>query len=120
MAAHAQGLDPALGFLHALVPGRSALALDVLEVARPGVDAIVVGLLCSSRLTASDFRLEGGGCLMQKPARIALMEAFAEARSHWPGQSGSLNERLRQATRDVARCIDSNRPEGEGDANPID
>lgn len=40
-----RGLDPALGFLHATVPGRPSLALDLLEPLRPSADAFALSLL---------------------------------------------------------------------------
>jgi hypothetical protein len=49
------GLDPALGFLHADLPNRDSLALDVMEVVRPQVDTWLVQLLQSRSFSARDF-----------------------------------------------------------------
>jgi CRISPR-associated endonuclease Cas1 len=42
LAAAALGLDPGLGVLHVDTPNRDSLALDILEPARPAVDAYVL------------------------------------------------------------------------------
>lgn len=45
-ALEAVGLDPAVGFLHALRPGRASLALDLLEELRaPLADRFVLSLI---------------------------------------------------------------------------
>lgn len=49
------GLDPAIGFLHALEPGRASLALDLLEPFRPSVDAFALSLFNRKILTPADF-----------------------------------------------------------------
>lgn len=55
----AQGLDPAVGFLHGLRYGRSSLALDVVEAYRqPVVDRLTLRLLNLKQITPADF--EGG------------------------------------------------------------
>lgn len=55
------GLDPSLGVMHADVKGRDSLALDLLEVARPIVDAAVLRLLVDRRLSKRDFVEDGRG-----------------------------------------------------------
>jgi CRISPR-associated protein Cas1 len=45
IACHAVGLDPTIGIVHADNRGRDSLALDLMETARPKVDAYVLDLL---------------------------------------------------------------------------
>jgi CRISPR-associated protein Cas1 len=50
------GLDPQVGYLHALRPGRPALALDLMEELRPAVaDRLALTLVNRGQLTADDF-----------------------------------------------------------------
>lgn len=104
-AVTASGLDPSLGFLHEMYPGRSALTLDVLEVLRPGVDAIVLALLQQDTLQPGDFSTGKEGCRIGKPARIALMQAYAEARLEWPSTDAPMHTLLRQHLQDLRRTL---------------
>ncbi|MBS0457891.1 MAG: CRISPR-associated endonuclease Cas1 [Proteobacteria bacterium] len=71
------GLDPALGFLHSLYPGRYALALDALECVRALVDRVAVQLLAPGRLTAKDFSNDPiRGCRLSKHARDELIREW--------------------------------------------
>ena len=55
-AAQGVGLDPQVGFLHALRPGRPALALDLMEEFRPILsDRLALTLINRHQLTAADF-----------------------------------------------------------------
>lgn len=50
------GLDPAVGFLHALRPGRQSLALDLMEEFRSYiVDRLVISLVNNRQIRLSDF-----------------------------------------------------------------
>ncbi len=51
LACHALGLDPELGIFHTDQRGRASLALDVMEAARPAVDAYVLALLTQRTLS---------------------------------------------------------------------
>jgi hypothetical protein len=55
LACHAVGLDPGLGIFHTDRRDRASLALDIMEAARPAVDAYVLGLLRQRTLSARDF-----------------------------------------------------------------
>lgn len=55
IAAMTMGLDPGMGVLHADQPARDSLALDLMEAARPVVDAYVLELLHRQVFRASDF-----------------------------------------------------------------
>jgi len=54
-ALRAVGLDPQVGFLHQLRPGRPSLALDLIEEFRPVVDALVLDLLTRGILQPDHF-----------------------------------------------------------------
>lgn len=43
------GLDPAIGFQHAIGASREALALDLLETVRPACDQVILDLIASKR-----------------------------------------------------------------------
>ena len=78
-ALEAAGLDPQVGFLHALRPGRAALALDLMEEFRPWADRLALTLINRGQLAASDFVLrEGGGVSLQPDARKAVVVAYQE------------------------------------------
>ncbi len=52
------GLDPAAGFMHTLRPGRNSLALDLMEEMRAYiVDRLVISLVNTRQITASDFKI---------------------------------------------------------------
>ena len=78
-ALEAAGLDPQVGFLHALRPGRAALALDVMEEFRPWADRLALTLINRGQLKASDFDVRtGGGVALQADARKAVVVAYQE------------------------------------------
>lgn len=78
-ALEAAGLDPQVGYLHALRPGRAALALDLMEEFRPWADRLALTLINRGQLEADDFALrEGGGVLLEPDARKAVVVAYQE------------------------------------------
>lgn len=78
-ALEAVGLDPQVGFLHTLRPGRAALALDLMEEFRPFADRLALSLVNRGQIQASDFMLrEGGGVSLSVDARKAVVVAFQE------------------------------------------
>jgi CRISPR-associated protein Cas1 len=73
------GLDPQVGFLHALRPGRAALALDLMEEFRPWADRLALTLINRGQIQSGDFALrEGGGVLLETSARKAVVVAYQE------------------------------------------
>lgn len=75
-ALEAAGLDPQVGFLHALRPGRAALALDLMEEFRPWADRLALTLINRGQLAADDFALrEGAG--REPRLRVARHSASA-------------------------------------------
>jgi CRISP-associated protein Cas1 len=73
------GLDPQLGFLHAVRPGRAALALDLMEEFRPVAERLALTLINRSQLSAQDFtEHEGGAVTLGEAGRKAVVVAFQE------------------------------------------
>lgn len=78
-AIEAAGLDPQIGFLHALRPGRAALALDLVEEFRPLADRLALTLVNRGQLAPTDFvEREGGAVLLEGDARKAVVVAYQE------------------------------------------
>jgi CRISP-associated protein Cas1 len=73
------GLDPQVGFLHAVRPGRAALALDLMEEFRPLADRLALTLINRMQVTASDFaEREGGAVLLEGDARKTVVVSYQE------------------------------------------
>jgi CRISPR-associated protein Cas1 len=77
-ALEAVGLDSQLGFLHAVRPGRPALALDLLEEFRaPLADRLALTLINRGQLQARDFdEREGGAVLLNDIGRKSVIAAY--------------------------------------------
>ena len=74
------GLDPQVGFLHALRPGRASLALDLMEELRAVIaDRAVITLINRSQLTPRDFTLhEGRTVTISEEGRRTIMKHLQE------------------------------------------
>jgi CRISPR-associated protein Cas1 len=73
------GLDPQVGFLHGLRPGRPALALDMLEEHRPVLDRLAVTLANRRQLRGRDFEIEAGGaCHLSDEGRHTVLGAWSK------------------------------------------
>jgi CRISPR-associated protein Cas1 len=72
------GLDPQVGFLHRVRPGRPALALDLMEELRaPIADRAVLTVINRGQVSRNDFEsLPGGGVRMRDSARKALLVTY--------------------------------------------
>jgi len=72
------GLDPQVGYLHALRPGRPALALDLLEELRPAIaDRLALTLINRRQLTVKDFETHpGGAVLLGERGRREVVTAY--------------------------------------------
>lgn len=77
-AAEGVGLDPQMGFLHALRPGRAALALDLMEELRSVLaDRLVLTLINRRQVAAKDFTKRSGGAVqMEDAARKEVIVAY--------------------------------------------
>ncbi len=79
-ALEAVGLDPQLGFLHAVRPGRAALALDLMEEFRAVMaDRLALTLINRGQINADGFdEREGGAVMLEGDARRAVVVAYQE------------------------------------------
>jgi CRISPR-associated protein Cas1 len=74
------GLDPQLGFLHTLRPGRPSLGLDLIEEFRPIIaDRLIMALINRKQLNKDHFEeKEGGAILLKDDARKIILSAFQQ------------------------------------------
>jgi CRISPR-associated protein Cas1 len=74
------GLDPQMGLLHALRPGRAALALDLMEEFRPLLaDRLALTLVNRRQVGADDFDEHPGGAVtLRADARRTVVTAYQE------------------------------------------
>ncbi len=82
-ALDATGLDPQIGFLHGLRPGRPALALDLLEEFRvPFADRFAVRTLARRTIRSEHFiRSAGGATYLSDDGRKLVIGGFEEYKS---------------------------------------
>lgn len=108
------GLDPYLGFFHAIAYGRPSLALDVMEEFRPLlVDTVALELVSSGQLAAADFVRTGRA---ERPIELGdkgveqLIKAYeARLASRVPhpgsGQQTTYRRCLELQVRQLARVV---------------
>jgi CRISPR-associated protein Cas1 len=74
------GLDPQLGFLHAVRPGRPGLALDLMEEFRAVIaDRLALTLINRSQLTAKHFEPRPGGAVyLNDDGRRTVLTAYQQ------------------------------------------
>lgn len=78
-AVEAAGLDPQVGFLHVLRPGRAALALDLMEEFRHVADRLALTLINRGQINAAGFEhREGGAVMLEGDARKTVVVAWQE------------------------------------------
>ncbi len=72
------GLDPQIGYLHALRPGRPALALDLVEELRPWLaDRLCLTLINRRQLTPREFESRPGGAVhLTEEGRREVITAY--------------------------------------------
>lgn len=81
------GLDPYIGYLHAIRPGKPALALDLMEEFRPLLaDRLALTMLNRNELTPGDFEhLPNGTCRLTDHSRKTVLTAWQQSRQRtWP------------------------------------
>lgn len=77
-ACDATGLDPQLGYLHSVRPGRPALALDLLEEHRPMIDRLCVTLINRGQLPDKCFDIGAGGAVaLSDDGRKTVLTAWS-------------------------------------------
>lgn len=74
------GLDPQVGFLHGLRPGRPALALDLMEELRPAVaDRLALRMINRRQIRPQHFEETPGGAVsLTDDGRRAVLSAYAQ------------------------------------------
>lgn len=77
-ACEAVGLDPQIGFLHEIRPGRMSLALDLMEEFRALLaDRLALSLVNLKQLADRDFeKTESGAIVMKEAARKTVLAAW--------------------------------------------
>lgn len=77
-ALEAASLDPQLGYLHALRPGRPALALDLMEAFRPMLaDRLALTLINRQQIKPEDFEERPGGAVqISETARKTIVSSW--------------------------------------------
>lgn len=77
------GLDPQVGFLHALRPGRPALALDLMEELRPVVaDRLALTLVNRKEIGEGDFEwFDGGAVYLNETGRRTVILAWQDRKA---------------------------------------
>ncbi len=74
------GLDPQVGYLHSLRPGRPALALDLMEELRPVIaDRLAITLVNRRQLREEHFEeMPGGAVYLSEEGRKAVIVAYQQ------------------------------------------
>lgn len=81
------GLDPYIGFLHGLRPGKPALALDLMEEYRPVfADKLALTVFNRQQLQSAHFEeLPGGAVRLSEDGRKLVLSEWQQARQReWP------------------------------------
>jgi len=72
------GLEPALGALHSTLPGRPAMALDLMEPFRPLIaDSVVLTAFNRGELAPGHFLKTAAGCQLTDHGRKAFFNAYS-------------------------------------------
>jgi CRISPR-associated protein Cas1 len=108
---YGNGLDPFIGFYHALNFGRESLACDLMEALRPQADRFVLALFRQGTLSADDFSKTDGACLLGKAGRSRYYAAYES-------QAESFRRQLSEASADISAAV-SNAP-GHPTLNDLD
>lgn len=99
LACHAVGLDPGIGIFHTDTPRRDSLALDLMEAARPAVDAYTLWLIGDRTLRAGDFVETPRGACRLAPL---LADELAQTLPAWTSHAAPVAERTAQLLADRA------------------
>ena len=98
LALYGAGLDPFIGFYHALDFGRESLACDIVEPLRVEVDRHALMLFRTEKLRADDFSQTDGACLLGKAGRARFY-------GEWETLAERLRTRLAESVADVSAAI---------------
>jgi CRISPR-associated protein Cas1 len=98
LALYGGGLDPFVGFYHALDFGRESLACDVVEALRVEVDRHTLMLFRTEKLRLDDFTNTDGACFLGKAGRARF---YAE----WESLAERLRKQLGDHVADIAKAV---------------
>lgn len=98
LALYGAGLDPFVGFYHAVDFARESLACDVVEPLRVEVDQHSLMLFRTEKLRFDDFTQTSGGCLLGKAGRSRF---YAE----WEPLAERLRKQLAVCVYDIASTL---------------
>lgn len=88
------GMDPSVGYLHTLRPGRPSLALDLMEEVRaPLCDRLTLTLFNRGQLTAKEFQTEGEAVSLNEKGRRKVLSAWRN-RKHEEIRHPFLDEKM--------------------------
>ena len=107
------GLDPFLGFFHAIDYGRPSLSLDLMEPFRPLIDRLVMEWITGEKISPRDFRparKRDGATLLSDDARTRYLRAYEqqiERRVLYPssGERTSFRRCLELQARELAQVV---------------
>lgn len=95
------GLDPAVGFLHALRPGRNSLALDLMEEMRAYiVDRLVISVINNRQINSSDFKIHSDPSDLNQTSVVFTSDGLKKFLSAWQSKKKTeithpfLNEKI--------------------------
>ena len=83
LAIYGAGLDPYIGFYHALDFSRESLACDLIEPLRPLIDNWCLGLFRKEILREEYFSTTQEGCFLGKTGRVQFYKAYESAVGNW-------------------------------------
>jgi len=89
------GMDPGLGIVHTDQRARDSMALDLMEVGRPSVDAFVLGMLSSRVLGARDFH----------ETRQGVCRVLAPLTHELAAMAPTFGQEIARATERVAKML---------------
>ncbi|MDE7419481.1 MAG: type I-C CRISPR-associated endonuclease Cas1c [Muribaculaceae bacterium] len=96
------GLDPAVGFLHTLRPGRNSLALDLMEEMRAYiVDRLIISLVNTRQINASDFKIHTDASDLNQASVVFTDNGLKKFLSAWQTKKKTefthpfLNEKIK-------------------------
>jgi CRISPR-associated protein Cas1 len=98
LSLYGTGLDPFIGFYHALSFGRESLACDLMEALRPQADRFVLALFRQGTLGADDFSKTDGACLLGKAGRSRYYAAYES-------QAENFRRQLAESSSDIANAV---------------
>ena len=98
LALYGAGLDPFIGFYHALDFGRESLACDVVEPLRVMVDRHALMLFRTEKLRPEDFSTVDDTCLLGKAGRSCFY-------TEWENLSDNLRKSLEESVADIAGAM---------------